>query len=60
MIDLLVIRFLHLGLIFFGILLLLYVFFYENGSSSESNQPNSANSQVQKSPFIVRNKVSDI
>ncbi len=52
-------RWLRTGLVFFGILLLIYFFSNENGSSSISDHLNSENVRRRKSnPVIVRKKVS--
>lgn len=48
---------LRTGLVFFGILLLIYIFSNENGSSSISDHLNSENSR-KSSPVVVRKKVS--
>jgi hypothetical protein len=50
--DFLRIRLLRTGLVFFGILLVIYSFSNEKGDSSASNHP--------KGPVIVRNKVSHV
>jgi hypothetical protein len=55
MMDFLRIRLLRTGLVFFGILLVIYSFSSEKGSSA-SNDPTSEN--IHKGPVIVRNKVS--
>lgn len=53
--DFLRIRLLRTGLVFFGILLVIYSFSSEKGSSA-SNDRTSEN--IHKGPVIVRNKVS--
>ncbi len=50
--DFLRIRLLRTGLVFFGILLVIYSFSNEKGDSSASNHP--------QGPVIVRNKVSHV